>query len=78
MVFDTTMIGLNDSLGDLTFTIPFMGILVMMVGPEMHMVDLEFRYMLYNFRLSLVLEKYCGVDLGPCLGHKRDREGTPL
>ena len=34
--------------------------------------------MCYNFWLSSVLAKYCGVDLGSYLGHKKDRQGTPL
>ena len=42
------------------------------------MVDLDVREMFYNFRLSLVLAKYWGVNLGSYLGHKKDRQGTPL
>ena len=32
----------------------------------------------YNFRLSLLLAKYCGVDLVSYMGHKNDGQGTPL
>ena len=42
----------------------------MLVGPQTHMVDLDVGDMFYNFQLSLVLAKYCGVDLGSYLGHK--------
>ena len=50
----------------------------MMVGPDTHMVDLDVGEMFYNFLLSSVLAKYCGVDLVSYLGHKKDRQGTPL
>ena len=49
-----------------------------MVGPETHMINLDVGEMSYTFRLSLVLDKYCGVDLGSYLGQNKDCQGTPL
>ena len=43
----------------------------MMVGHETQMVDLDVGDIFYNFKLSLVLTKYCGVDLGPY--HKEEK-----
>ena len=63
IIFDTTVSVLNDSLWDPSFMFLSMGILLMMMGLEMHMVDLYFGEIFYNFQLSLVLAKYCGVDL---------------
>ena len=78
MVFGATLSGLNNPLWDPNFTLPSIGILIMMVGPEMHMVNPDVGEIFYNFRISLVLEKYCVVDLGSYLGHEKDRQGTPL
>ena len=49
-----------------------------MVGPKTHMVDLDVGEMFYNFRLSLLLENYCEVDLGFYMGYKKHQKGTPL
>ena len=57
---------------------PSMGSLIMMVGPEMHIVDLDVGEMFYNFRISSVLAKYCGLDLVSYLVHKKDHQGAPL
>ena len=46
---------------------PSMVCLLMMVGPKMHMVDIDVGEMSYNFQLSLVMAKYCGVDWGSYL-----------
>ena len=78
MVFDATVIGLNDSMWDTNFMLPSIGSFLMMVGPETHMVDIYVGEMFYNFRLSSVLAKYCGVDLGSYLGHNKDHQGTTL
>ena len=78
MVFDETVSGLEDSLWDPNFMLPSMGSLRMMVVPETHMVEIDVGEMFYNFRLSSVLDKYCGVYLGSYLGHKKDRKGTHL
>ena len=78
MVFDATVIGLNNSLWDTNFMLPSMVSFIMMVGSEMHMVNLDVGEMFYNFRLSPVLAKYYRVDLGSYLGHKKDRQGTHL
>ena len=58
--------------------LPVMGSLIMMVEPEMHMFDIDIGEILYNLRLSPVLEKYCAMDLGPFLGHKKDYKRAPL
>ena len=50
----------------------------MLVGLKTHMVDLYVREIFYDFRLFLVLENYCGVDLGSYLGHKKDKQGKTL
>ena len=78
MVFYATVSGLNDYLWDPKSMLTSMGSLIMMVGPEMHMVDLDAGEFFYIFRLSLVLTKYCGVDFGPYMGHKKYRQGTTL
>ena len=49
-----------------------------MVRMKMHMVNLDVGEMFYNFWLSLVLVKYCKVDLGSYLGHNEDRQGKTL
>ena len=58
--------------------LPSMGNLLMMVVTETHMVDIDVGEMFYNFLLSSVLAKYCRVDLGSYLGHKKDRKGKPI
>ena len=78
MVFDATVSGINNSMWNPNLTFPSMGILLMMVGPQTHMVYVDVGEMFHNFRLSLVLAKYCGVDLGAYLGHKKDRQEKPL
>ena len=55
-----------------------MGSFLMMVGPETHMVNLDVGGKFYNFRLSLVLDKYCGMDLGSYMGHTKYCQETPL
>ena len=78
MVFDANMSGINVSLWYPNLMLPVIGSLLMIVGPEMHMVDIDVGDMFYNFRISPVLEKYCGMDLGPYMGHKSDQKRTPL
>ena len=51
MVFDATVSGLNGSLWDPNFMLPPMGSCIRMVGPEIHIVDLDVREMFYNFQL---------------------------
>ena len=41
MVFDATLSGLNNSLWDTNSMLPSMGSLVMMVGPETHMINMD-------------------------------------
>ena len=77
-VFDETVSRLRDSLWDTNFMFLSIRSLLMMVGLETHMVDLDVGEMFYNFQISSVMAKYCGVDLGSYLGHKKDLQGTPL
>ena len=77
MIFDATVSGIN-SLWDLKCMLPLMGSFIMMVGPKTQMVDLDVGEMFYNFRMYLVLENYCKVDLGSYMGHKKDRKSTPI
>ena len=78
MVFDAIISGLKDSLWAPKFMLPSMSILLMMVGPEMHMFDLDVGKMFYEFRLLSVLANLCGVDLGYFMGYKKDWQGTSL
>ena len=71
MLFDATVSVPNDYLWNPNFMLTSMGSFLMMVGPETHMVDLDVGEMFYNFRLSLVLDKYCGMDLGSYMGHTK-------
>ena len=48
----------------------------MMVVQKTHMVDLDGGEIFYHFQLSLVLEKYFGVDLGYNLNQKKEQQGT--
>ena len=78
MVFDATLSGLNHSIWGPNFMFPSMGSLIFMVGPKLHMFNLDVGEMFYNFQLFLVLANYCEVDLGSYLWHKKDQQGTPL
>ena len=78
MVFDATTSGLNDSLWAPNFTFLSMVSLIMMVGLETHMFNLDFGGVFYSFQLSSFLEMYFGVGLVSYLGYKKDRQGTPL
>ena len=49
MVFDATDSGIYDSLWAPNFMLSSMGSLLMMVGPETHMDDLDIGEMFYNF-----------------------------
>ena len=49
MVFDATVSGLNDYLWDTNFMLPSMGSLIIMVGPDKHMVNIDVGEMFYNF-----------------------------
>ena len=62
MVFDANLSRLNNSLWDPNFLLPSMVSLLVVVGLETHMVDLDVGLMFYNFQLSLMLANYCGVD----------------
>ena len=53
-----------------------MSSLLMMVVQKTHMVDLDGGEIFYHFQLSLVLEKYFGVDLGYNLNQKKEQQGT--
>ena len=77
-MFDVTLIGINDTLWDPNFIFPVMGSLLMMVSKNKHMVDIYVGDMFYNFRLCLVMENYCGVDLGSYLGYRKDHQGTTI
>ena len=74
MVFDATVIVLNNSLWSAKFMLPSMVSLFMMVGMETHMVNLDVVGMFYNFQLSSVLDKYCGVDWGYYMVHMKDSQ----
>ena len=78
VVFGGTVSGLNDSLWVPNLMLTTMGILLIMVVPKTYMVGLDVGEMFNNFQLSSVLAKYCGVDLGFYLGHKKDQQVTPL
>ena len=71
MLFDATVSVPNDYLWNPNFMLTSMGSFLMMVGPETHMVNLDVGGKFYNFRLSLVLAKYCGMDLGSYMGHTK-------
>ena len=58
--------------------LPSMGNLLMMVNTDMYMFDIDVGEIFYNFWLSSVMAKYCGVYLGSYLRYKKDRQGTPL
>ena len=49
MEFDATVSRINDSLWASNFIFPSMGSLLMMVGPETYMVDIDSREIFYNF-----------------------------
>ena len=78
MVFDATEIGINNSLWDPNFMLLSMFIFLMMVGLYRYMIDLDVGEMFYNFQLSLILANYCRLGSGYYMGHKKDRQGTPL
>ena len=77
MVFDATLRKIN-SLWNTKLMLPSMGSFLIMVVPKTQMVDLDVGEMFYNFRMYLVLENYCKVDLGSYMGHKKDQQGKPL
>ena len=72
IVFYATVSQLNDYLWDKKSMLPSMGSVFIMVGLKAHMVDLDVGEFFSNFQLSLVLAKYCGVDLGYYMGRKTD------
>ena len=78
MVFDATVIRFNNYLWASNFMLLSMVSLLMMVGPKIHMVNLDVEGMFHIFRIYSELEKYCGVDLGSYLRHKEDQKVTPL
>ena len=78
LVFDATISGLTKYLWGPNFMLLSMVSLLMMVGPETHIVNLYVGEMFYNFRLSSVPEKYYGLYLGSYMGHMKYRQGTPL
>jgi len=55
MIFDATVIGVNDALWAPTFMFPIMECLLMSVGPGTFMKDRDIGEMFYNFRLSPVV-----------------------
>ena len=78
MVFNDTVSGLSNSLWATKIMLPSMGSFIIMVGPKTHMVNLAVGVTFYSFKISLVLTKYCGVDLGYYLEPKKDNQGTSL
>ena len=78
MVFNDTVSGLSNSLWATKSMFPSMGRFIMMVGPKTHMVNLAVGVTFYSFKISLVLTKYCGVDLGYYLGRKKYHQVTSL
>ena len=78
MMFDETVIVINNYMWDPNFLLPSMVSLLMMVGLETHMENIDAGGIFYNFQLSSVLAKYFGVDLGSYLGNNKDRQGTFL
>ena len=52
MVFDYTVRGINEALCCPNLILPVVFILLMMVGIDTHMVDLNVVYIFYKFRLS--------------------------
>ena len=78
MVFDATVSELKNSMWSTKFILPSKGSFLMVVVPETHMANLYVGGMFYNFRLSPVLSKYCGVDLGSYLGHKKYHQVKPF
>ena len=78
IVLDATVRRLNKSLCIQKFMLPSMVSFCITVGPKAHMVYIDVGEMFYNFRLSLVLEKYCGVGLVSYLGSKNVHQVTPL
>ena len=72
MVFDTTLRRLNNFLWDPKFMLLSMGSLLMIVGTETIMVDLDVGEMFYNFQVFSALANYCRVDMGSYMGHKKD------
>ena len=78
MVFDATISGIKNPLWDTRFLLRSMGSLIMIVGPNAHMVELDVGEIFDNFRLYLVLANYYRMDLVSCLGHRKDQKGTPV
>ena len=78
MVFDTTVIRINNSLWDPNFMFLLMVSLLMMLGPKIQMVNLYVEVIFYNFRIYSVLEKYFWVDLGYYLRHNKEQKLTTL
>ena len=71
MVFNVTVRGLNNLLRDPNFMLPSMGSLLMILGKNIHMVNIDVGEMFY-------MENYCRVDLGSYLEHNKDHQRTPL
>ena len=57
MVFDATVIRLNNSMWAPKSMLPSMGRFIIMVGPETHMVNIDVGEKFYNFRISSLLAK---------------------
>ena len=71
-MFDSIVTLLNSSLSDTKCMLPSMGSLLMIVGPKANLFNIYVVVIFYNFRISSVLEKYCGVYLRSYLGNKKD------
>ena len=65
MVFDETVSGLNDFLWYPNFMLPSMGSLLMMVGPEMHMVNLDVGEFFIRFYFHWLLPSIAEWILDP-------------
>ena len=77
IIFYTTVSGMSEDLKINNFILLVVVIILIIVGPDIHMVDLYVKYMLCNFRLSLVLKKYRVLDLGTYLQGGKIISGAP-
>ena len=68
---------LDKALRGPNFMLAVVGIILIMVDPDIHMVDLDVGEMIYIFRISLLLSKCCGVKLVPYFISGKDKSGSP-
>ena len=67
MVFDETMNVLKEAILAPNFMLPLVVILIVMMGPDIHMEELDVIDMFWNFRLSSMFANYYVVCMGPYL-----------